>query len=226
MNQTQRNWSPATRLLSSVGGSLLTLYGLTRMGVAKPVLSTAGMVLTARGLTNLDTRSILGLSSGENGIRVHKGINIFAPIDEVYRFWRDFENFPLFMNHVKEITTRGDVSDWKVAGPVGSTVEFRSRVIQDSPNDILAWETLPNSQVRSAGFVRFDENRDGSTRVTVQMTYLPPAGVAGHAVAQLFGVDPRQAMHEDLIRLKTLLEEGKTSTDETNVEYSGRTNNY
>ena len=226
MNQTQRNWSPATRLLSSVGGSLLTLYGLTRRGVAKPVLSTAGMVLTARGLTNLDTRSILGLSSGENGIRVNKAINIFAPIDEVYQFWRNFENFPLFMNHVKQITTRGDVSDWKVAGPVGSTVEFQSRVIQDSPNDTIAWETLPDSQVRSAGFVRFDENRDGSTRVTVQMNYLPPAGVAGHAVAQLFGVDPRQAMHDDLIRLKTLLEEGKTSTDETNVEYSGRTNSY
>lgn len=222
----QQSWSPATRLLSSVGGSLLTLYGLTRRGVAKPVLSTAGLVLTARGMTNLDTRSLLGLSSGENGIRVNKAINIFAPIDEVYQFWRNFENFPLFMNHVKEIMTQGDVSNWKVAGPAGSTVEFQSRVTQDIPNDLIAWETLPDSQVRSAGFVRFDENRDGSTRVTVQMTYLPPAGVAGHAVAQLFGVDPRQAMHEDLIRLKTLLEEGKTSTDETKVEYTGRTNTY
>jgi hypothetical protein len=44
----------------------------------------------------------------------------------------------------------------------------------------------------------------------------------GHAVAQLFGVDPRQAMHDDLIRLKTLLEEGKTSTDENTVEYANR----
>lgn len=226
VNQSQRNWSPATRLLSSVGGSLLTLYGLTRRGVAKPVLSTAGLVLTARGVTNLDTRSLLGMSGGENGIRVNKAINIFAPIDEVYQFWRNFENFPLFMNHVKEISTQGDVSNWKVAGPVGSTVEFQSRVTQDIPNDMISWETLPDSQVSSAGFVRFDENRDGSTRVTVQMTYTPPAGVAGHAVAQLFGVDPRQAMHEDLIRLKTLLEEGKTSTDETKVEYSGRTNSY
>jgi uncharacterized membrane protein len=222
----QNHWSPATRLLSGVGGSLLTLYGLTRRGVAKPVLSTAGLVLTARGVTNMDTRSLLGLSSGENGIRVNKAINIFAPIDEVYQFWRNFENFPLFMNHVKEITTQGEVSNWQVAGPVGSTVEFQSRVTQDIPNDTIAWETLPDSQVRSVGFVRFDENRDGSTRVTVQMAYLPPAGVAGHAVAQLFGVDPRQAMHEDLIRLKTLLEEGKTSTDETRVEYSGRTSNY
>jgi uncharacterized membrane protein len=227
MQQTQRNWSPATRLLSSVGGSLLTLYGLTRKGVAKPVLSTAGLVLTARGVTNLDTRSLLGMSTGENGIRVNKAINIFAPIDVVYQFWRNFENFPLFMNHVKEISVENDISNWKVAGPVGSTVEFQSRVTQDIPNDTIAWETLPDSQVRSAGFVRFDENRDGSTRVTVQMVYLPPAGVAGHAVAQLFGVDPRQAMNDDLIRLKTLLEEGRTSTDETRVEFTqGNRNTY
>jgi uncharacterized membrane protein len=223
----QRNWSPATRLLSSVGGSLLTLYGLTRRGVTKPVLSTAGLVLTARGLTNLDTRTLLGLSSAEDGIRVNKAINIFAPIDVVYHFWHNFENFPLFMNHVKSIEAQDDTTTWTVAGPMGSSVEFQSRITQDIPNDLIAWETLPDSQVRSAGFVRFDENRDGSTRVTVQMEYVPPAGVAGHAVAQLFGVDPRQAMHEDLVRLKTLLEEGKTSTDETRVEFGqGTENNY
>ena len=223
----QRNWSPATRLLSSVGGSLLTLYGLTRRSVAKPVLSTAGLVLTARGVTNLDTRNLLGLSIAEDGIRVNKAINIFAPIDVVYHFWRNFENFPLFMNHVKSISTRDDVSNWTVAGPMGTPVEFKARITQDIPNELIAWETLPESQVRSAGFVRFDENRDGSTRVIVQMEYLPPAGVAGHAVAQLFGVDPRQAMNDDLARLKTLLEEGKTSTDETRVEFTqGTGNNY
>ena len=219
----QSNWSPATRLLSSVGGSLLTLYGLTRKGVAKPVISTAGLVLTARGVTNLDTRSLLGLGMGENAIRVNKAINIFAPIDEVYQFWRNFENFPLFMSHVRQITTRDDVSNWKVAGPAGTTVEFQSRVNQDIPNELISWQTLPDSQVQSAGFVRFDENRDGSTRVTVQMHYVPPAGAVGHAVAQLFGVDPRQAMNEDLIRLKTLLEEGKTSAEGRTVEYGDTT---
>jgi uncharacterized membrane protein len=220
----QRNWSPATRLLSSVGGSLLTLYGLTRRGVAKPVLSTAGLVLTTRGLTNMDTRSLLGLGLGENGIKVQKAINIFAPIDEVYRFWRNFENFPRFMNHVKEISVRDDLSNWKVVGPADSTYEFQSQITQDIPNELIAWETLPDSDIHSAGFVRFDENRDGSTRVSVQMSYVPPVGALGHAVAQLFGVDPRQAMHEDLIRLKSLLEEGRTSTDENRVELDERMN--
>jgi uncharacterized membrane protein len=213
----QRSWSPAARTLSSVGGGLLTLYGLTRHGIAKPVLTTAGLALTTRGLTNLDTRTLLGM--GEHGIRVNKTISIDAPIDEVYRFWHDFEHFPRFMNHVEEITAQGDVSHWRVAGPAGSSVEFQSHITRDIPNEIIAWETLPGSDVHHSGFVRFDENRDGSTRVTVQMEYLPPAGAVGHAVAQLFGDDPRQAMHEDLLRLKSLLEHGRTSTDEATVEY-------
>ena len=228
-NQTRSDvrhtWSPATRLLSSVGGSLLTLYGLTRKGVAKPVLSTAGLVLTARGMTNLDTRSLLGFGLGENAIRVNKSINIFAPIDEVYGFWRNFENFSEFMNHVKAISVDGDISTWTVVGPGDSSYQFQSQITQDIPNELIAWETLPDSDIHSSGFVRFDEIRDGSTRVTVQMSYVPPVGALGHAVAQFFGVDPRQSMHEDLMRLKTLLESGKTSTDETTVEYTPGTRN-
>lgn len=222
--ELRHTWSPATRLLSSVGGSLLTLYGLTRKGVAKPVLSTAGLVLTARGMTNFDTRSLLGLGLGENAIRVNKTINIFAPIDEVYQFWRNFENFSLFMNHVKNISVSGNISTWTVVGPGDSSYQFQSQITQDIPNEVIAWETLPDSDIHSSGFVRFDENREGSTRVTVQMSYVPPVGALGHVVAQLFGVDPRQAMHEDLMRLKALLEEGKTSSDDTRVEYSGKAN--
>src|SRR5512142_703014 len=117
-----------------------------------------------------------------------------------------------------------DRSTWTVVGPADSSYQFQSRITQDIPNELIAWETLPDTEVHSAGFVRFDENRDGSTRVSVQMSYVPPVGVVGHAVAQLFGVDPRQAMHEDLMRLKSLLEDGQTSTDEQTVEYT-ETNN-
>jgi uncharacterized membrane protein len=43
------------------------------------------------------------------------------------------------------------------------------------------------------------------------MTYNPPAGALGHAVASLLGSDPKRAMDEDLLRFKSLLEEGKAS---------------
>jgi len=210
-----QNLSPATRLLSSVGGSLLTLYGLKRKGLAGPILSTAGLLLTARGMTNLDTNSLLGLGTRGNGIRVQKTVNINAPIDEVYRFWHNFENFPLFMDHVKEISVENGISNWKVAGPAGSSMEFQSHITRDVPNESIAWETIPDSQIHHSGVVRFEENWDGGTRVTVQLIYLPPAGVVGHKVAELFGVDPRQAMQDDLTRLKALLEVNRMTVNET-----------
>ena len=219
----QQSLSPATRLLSSVGGSLLTLYGLKRKGLARPVLSTAGLLLTARGMTNLDTNSLLGLGTAGNGIRVQKTVNINAPIDEVYRFWHNFENFPLFMDHVKEVSEQNGISDWKVAGPAGSSMEFQSHITRDIPNESIAWETIPNSQINHAGVVRFEENWDGGTRVTVQMTYMPPAGVVGHKVAELFGVDPRQAMQDDLLRLKALLEVNRMTTNEPTAGTNERT---
>lgn len=213
----RQNWSPATRLLSGVGGSLLTLYGLKRQGLSKPLLSTAGLLLTTRSVINKDTKTLLGLGAGENGFKIRKAININAPIDEVYRFWHNFENFKQFMEHVKEITVQDDISTWKVAGPAGTSVEFQSHIIADIPNELITWETLPDSPVKHTGFVRFDENHDGGTRVSVQMEYLPPAGALGHAVAELFGVDPRHALNEDLVRLKSLLEEGKTSSSAETV---------
>lgn len=208
----RQNWSPARRLIGGVGGSLLTLYGLKRKGLSKPLLSAAGLLLTTRSMINQDAKLMLGLGQAENAFKVRKAININAPIDEVYRFWRNFENFKGFMDHVKEISVQDDVSTWKVAGPAGTAVEFQSHITTDIPNELIVWEALPDSTVRHTGFARFDENWDGGTRVSVQMEYLPPGGALGHAVAELFGVDPRHALNEDLVRLKLLLEEGQPSS--------------
>jgi uncharacterized membrane protein len=206
-NILEQNWSPGQRLLGSVAGGLLAAYGASRGGLLKPLLGGMGLFLTARGLTNMDPRSLLGIGMGHNAIRVHKAININAPVDEVYRYWRNFENFPRFMHHVKDVKVGDGVSHWKVSGPAGTSVEFDTHITRDIPNHLIAWESIPHSQVKQIGFVRFDPNWDESTRLTVQMRYVPPAGALGHAVAQLFGVDPRQAMNEDLMRLKGLLDQ-------------------
>lgn len=213
----RQNWSPARRLLSGVGGSLLTLYGLKRKGLSKPLLSTAGLLLTTRSVINQDTKTLLGLGTPENGFKIRKAININAPIDKVYQFWHNFENFKLFMDHVKEISVQGETSMWKVAGPAGIAVEFQSHIITDIPNELITWETLPDSAVKHTGFARFDQTHDGGTRVSVQMEYLPPAGAVGHAIAELFGVDPRHALNEDLVRVKSLLEEGQASSTGTAI---------
>lgn len=217
----RQDWSTATRLLSGVGGSLLTLYGLKRKGLSRSLFSTAGLLLTTRSVINKDTMTLLGISPSGHGFKIRKAININAPIDEVYRFWHNFENFKLFMYHVKQISVQDDIASWKVAGPAGAEVEFRTHITSDIPNELIRWETLPDSSLKHTGLVRFDGSWDGGTRVSVEMEYLPVKGAVAPALAELFGVDPRPALSGDLVRFKTLFEESRSSASTGTVTLSG-----
>jgi uncharacterized membrane protein len=214
MELMQENWSPTARLLVGVAGGLLAVYGRVRSGLVGTALSLLGLGLLARGVANVQLKRLVGTGGGRRAVDINKAINVAAPAEQVYEFWTHFENFPRFMAHVKEIRDHGNGrSHWVVAGPAGTPVEFDALITKQVPNQVIAWKSLPDQTVQSAGIVRFDPNPDGGTRITVQMSYNPPAGALGHAVASLFGVDPKRAMDEDLARLKTLLEQGKTSAD-------------
>jgi uncharacterized membrane protein len=65
--------------------------------------------------------------------------------------------------------------------------------------------------------VRFEDDVLGGTRITLRMSYCPPAGVVGHTVACLFGADPKREIDDDMVRLKSLLEIGKTRAHGTTV---------
>jgi uncharacterized membrane protein len=100
-----------------------------------------------------------------------------------------------------------------VAGPAGSTVEWDATLTSFVPNEVLAWRTEPGSPIQHAGIVRFQGHPDGTTTVNVRLTYNPGLGGMGHAVAALFGADPKTQMDEDLARMKTFIETGKVPSD-------------
>ena len=79
-------------------------------------------------------------------------------------------------------------------------------------NRLLAWRTTPSAPIQHAGVLRF-EPVNGGTRVDVHMSYRPPAGVLGHAVAAFFGADPKSELDQELLRLKSFLETRKTHRD-------------
>jgi uncharacterized membrane protein len=202
-------WSPTARLVAGVTGGALAVWGLRAGGALGTGSVLGGLLLAARGATNLDVPRLVG--AGRRGIDVRKSIDVTAPVETVYAFWRRYENFPRFMSNVREVTIGADGRPhWVVAGPAGIPVEFDTEETRHEPNEAIAWRTVPNSQVAHAGLVRFTSHDDGSTGVDVRMAYNPIAGALGHLVAELFGVDPRRALDDDLARLKSLLEEGKT----------------
>ena len=201
------------RLLAMSGGGLLALYGLTRGGLLGKIATFAGLNFVAKGLIQKDllgdvAKRFQGETMGGAGIEFRKAIRINAPVEQVYNFWTNYDNFPRFMSHLKEVRDTGSGnSHWVANGPAGMPIEWIAQITQMEPTRVISWDSMPGSEVYNAGRVRF-EPVEGATRLDVFMTYNPPGGVAGHAIAQLFGVDPKAAMDDDLLKLKSLLEAG------------------
>jgi uncharacterized membrane protein len=201
------NWSPTTRLLVTAGGGALALYGLKRRGLLGSIISAAGTGVVTRALTNLDAKRLIGFNGETRGIEIEKTINVDAGLDEVFTYWSHPENFPEFMTHVREVRKIGEgLYRWIVGGPAGLSVEWDAQITDFEFNKLYAWKSLPGSMLRQSGATRFDSNPDGSTRIDVKMSYLPPAGALGHMVAELFGVDPKHEMDDDLMRMKSFIE--------------------
>lgn len=215
----QEHWAPATRIGVGLAGAALAYFGLARRSALTPLLLLGGAGLLTRAGTNMDTRRILGLR-GRLGIDFIKTITIAAPVDQVFALWRDFENFPKFMRNVRRVSKTGDGNwHWEVAGPLGVAVRWNASVTQLVPNEVIAWSTTLDSPVQHAGMVKFQEE-NGGTRIQVEMSYKPPAGAFGHAVASIFGAEPSKEMGEDLMRMKSLFETGKAPRDAAQAERS------
>lgn len=212
LRRAEANWDSSTRLLTGAMGGALAAYGASRRDTPGILLALLGTGLLLRAATNTEVNRLTGVGAGRRAVELHKTLNIAAPSEEVFAFCSHYANFPRFMAHVREV--KGDErgqSHWVVDGPAGVPVSYDAVVTQFIPNRILAWKTVEDSPIPHAGFLRFEPNADGSTRLDIHMSYNPPAGAAGHAVATLFGANPKQQMDEDFLRLKSLMETGKTS---------------
>ncbi|HXE91681.1 MAG TPA: SRPBCC family protein [Terriglobales bacterium] len=207
----QENWSPATRLLAGVAGGLLAAWGARRRDLTSLASATAGVALLARAWTNTDLRRLLGVGRYAAPIALQKTLRIDAPVADLFEFWRNPENYPRVFAHVREVKKVGEnLYHWSVAGPAGSHVGWEGTITRLVPNELLEFRSVAGSLVENAGVVRLDPNYDGSTRLHIRMSYRPPAGLVGHWIAELFGADPKSALDDDLARLKSLFERGKT----------------
>lgn len=211
----QRNWSPTARLLVGTLGAGLMMAGTRGRSTATNfAMGVAGGGLLLRAATNREFTTLFGMGDAARGENVQKTTNVNAPVESVFAFWRDYQNFPLFMTNVREVQPLDEYrSRWIVAGPAGVPIEWISEVTNVVPNQRIEWRSQPGSPVRHTGVVRFDPNGHGGTRVDIQLWYVPLAGAVGHAVARVFGTDPKSEMDADLMRMKTMIETGHRPHD-------------
>src|SRR5205807_2051106 len=120
------------------------------------------------------------------GMKVEKSVLIDCPPEECFRVWRNFENLPHFMHHLESVKMLGDKrSHWIAEAPAGMRVEWDAEIINERPNEMIAWRSLEGADVPNAGTVRFYRTSNGrGTEVRVSLEYAPPGGMIGTAFAK------------------------------------------
>jgi uncharacterized membrane protein len=188
-----------------VAAGAVAAYAITKRQGHRPTQHGTGVIADR----DSDTRRRLG---GAAGIHVEEAVTVSRPPSEVFRFWRNFENLPRFMNHLRAVSQReAGISHWVARGPAGMNVEWDARIINEIDGRLIAWQSLEGSEVSTAGSVNFRETPRG-TEVRVHLQYNPPAGKLGAAVARLLGEEPTVQIHDDLRRFKQLIETGEIPT--------------
>jgi uncharacterized membrane protein len=195
-------WSPAQRALAGMAGAGLATSGYVRGGLLGVAMAITGIGLVTRATANEE----LGTLAKGKPFDVERRLRIDAPVGQVYAYWRDFQHFPRWMSHVREVRDLGGGRyHWVVDGPAGVPVEWDSELTQASDDRELAWRSVEGSAVENAGRVRFEPDGEG-TRVRIELSYAPPGGAIGHVVAKAFGVDPGSEMGDDLLKLGAQIE--------------------
>jgi len=175
------------------------------VGLAVPLLYAG---LTGRRPWSLgvprDTRTALG---GARGVHVRESVHIARPAAEVFAEWRRLDQLPAAMPGLERVTQEGGRrSHWAARGPGGIPVEWDAEIINEEQDRLIAWRTLPGSDVQSAGSVRFTPTKGAGTRVDVHLQYAGPGGRATAVLARLMGRDPARQVRGALRRFKQALE--------------------
>ncbi|MBW4469910.1 MAG: SRPBCC family protein [Stenomitos rutilans HA7619-LM2] len=210
--------SDAERWASVIGGSALVLFGLQQRSLRGVLTAIAGGSLAYHGLQG--EKSIpdaVGEAVGLNKvIRAEKTVTINKPAEELYSYWHDFEKLPAFMKHIQSIQVVDQRrSHWVAKAPMGQSIEWDADIIDDRPNELIAWASIEGADVDHSGFVRFKPApADRGTKVKVVTEYNPPGGVLGAALAKLFGEEPEQQIGDELNLFKQLMEAGEIATTE------------
>ena len=138
-------------------------------------------------------------------------ITVNASPEQVYAQWRDFERLPTFMYHLESVQVTDERrSHWVAKAPAGRTVEWDAETVEDRPNELIAWRSLPGADVYNAGTVEFQPAAGGrDTEVRLTLEYDPPFGKLGSKIAMLFREEPGQQVQDDLRHFKQVMETGE-----------------
>lgn len=213
---TALNVGDAERLASVIGGGLLALYGLSQKSLGGVILAGLGGALVYRGTTgHCPVYDRLGMNTaddaGARAVEVVESVTVNVPRAEAYAYWRQVENLPRFMHHLRSVVALSETrTRWTAKGPGPfPDLVWEAAVVEEVPGERIVWRSLPDADVDNAGHVEFTDAPHGGTEVHARIAYRPPAGPLGRAVARWLDPVFGQMVRNDVRRFKSLLETGE-----------------
>ncbi len=200
------HWGPGLRVAAGAAGSLMLARGRQLGGATGFVAAGVGTLLLARAITNRDVTHLIG-AVVLPVVSLRRTILISASIEEVYEFWAEFANYPRFMSFVRDVQVNetGGLR-WTARGPLSAHVYWDTDVLDLVRNQRITWKSVPGSLIATEGKVEFEDAGQGSVRLRIELSFAPPAGAPGYAIAHLLGFDPSERIDEDLEVMKLLIE--------------------
>lgn len=189
-----------------IGGSALAVFGIVRRSPLGYALAAGGGTLAVLGGTRKPQPSEASTWTS---------ILINCSPEEAYRFWRDVENLPRFMNRIENVSVLEDGrTRWVALGPMGGQIQWDSEITEDRENESIAWRSLPGSGLQVSGEVEFRKApADRGTLVSARIRYSPAPG-GNNMFSKFLSKGANFAIRQDLRRLEALMETGEIPTTE------------
>jgi uncharacterized membrane protein len=163
-------------------------------------LAVGGMVVAKQ----LKKSRTSGMSS-----TVEESIDVNVPVSTAYNQWTQFEEFPKFMESVREVKQLDDRHlHWR-ADVAGKETQWDAEIVEQVPDQRIAWRSIGG--VKNSGVVTFHRIADSKTRVMLQMDYAPQS--MGEKIGDVLGAVKMQ-LKGNLKRFKELLESRGRETGE------------
>lgn len=205
------NVSNNERIISAVAGGFLLMNAITGKR-ARFLKAGAGAFLLYRAITgNCPAYSAMRkkrLPDPAKNVNVRVSLTVGRPRNEVYAFWRDLENLPLFMKHLKTVTDLGGGRyHWEAEIPgMPGPINWDAEIIKEEEGALLGWNALPGADIDNAGKVTFIDAGEKSTELQIVITYRAPLGPAGRGLAKLLNPLFESMIKEDLRNFKAYIE--------------------
>ncbi len=221
------NVGTGERIASVVGGTALGVYAATNFNtVGGKIAGIASILLLKRGTTGYcEVNNAVGRNTAHRkaqAMEVRATHTINKSRDEVFAFWRNFQNLPTFMKHIEKVEVLDDVrSKWTATLPGGlGSITWEAVIDDEEQNTYISWSSLPGSAIDNAGEVRFSDASDGATIMHAEISYRLPAGDAGSVAGKLFNPIVEKMIKQDIKRFKSLLETGEIFTNKSGSKKS------